>query len=116
MTLAAPGGRRTHFESILGREVTLSELDAELTSQKNVNFAIGRFQKQKLKLNFLTLRPGSGTRNGVQIRTPRKIWGRQVQTWGPGSYIPRDKRSMVDFKFFVKTSIGEIYIFLTCQL
>ena len=26
--------------------------------------------------NLLTLRSGSGTRNGVQIRTPRKVWDR----------------------------------------
>ena len=26
--------------------------------------------------NLLTLRSGTGTRNGVQIRTSRKIWGR----------------------------------------
>ena len=36
-------------------------------------------------------------RNGIQIRTPGKIWGRYVNTRGPGAYKPRDKKSMVIF-------------------
>ena len=39
--------------------------------------------------NILTLRSGPGTRNGVQIRTPRKIWGRYVRTWAPGGIYTR---------------------------
>ena len=58
----------------------------------------------------------AGTRNGVQIRTPRKIWGRYFKTWGPGAYIPRDKRSMVKLKCFFDFRGGEIGFFLTCQL
>ena len=59
-----------------------------------------------------------GTRNGVQIRAPRKIWGREVKTCGPGAYIPRDKRSMVKLKFFFLIfEVAKLkFFFLTCQL
>ena len=36
--------------------------------------------------DILTLRPGTGTRNGVQIRTPRKIWVGRAKLAGRGIY------------------------------
>ena len=47
----------------------------------------------------MTRRFGTGTRNGVQIRTPRKIWVRSVKIGGFGACAPGDKRSMVKFTF-----------------
>ena len=44
---------------------------------------------------------GTGTQNGVHIRTPHKIWRRQVQFEElEHIIIPRDERSMVVFTLF----------------
>ena len=51
--------------------------------------------------DLLTLRSGHETRNGAQIRTPRKIGDRYVKTWDPWLYIPKDTRSMVILTFFI---------------
>ena len=64
--------------------------------------------------NLLALHSGPETQNGVQIRIPRKIWGRLIKLWGLVAYIPRDKRSMVKMMFFDFRG-GEIAFFLTRQ-
>ena len=56
----------------------------------------------------------AGTRNGLQIRTPRLILGRHVKTWALGAYIPRDKRSMVKLFVFQGGKIN--FLDLSCQL
>ena len=72
-------------------------------TKKSVELGLG-FEESEYEVSFcLAPRNGDlwhpGTRIRAQIQTPWKVWVDSLKRGGPGTYIPRDKKSMVKLHF-----------------